>query len=146
MANRSKAKGTAFESAVVKYLRGELGDNRIERLALHGSKDMGDIGHLFAHGSEGIIECKAHKRPTRSLVSEWREQTIDERENSDSDFALLVIKNPQHPVSESLTHVTLRDLARIAMFVHVASAFCDLADDEWVTMTLEDATRLIRGD
>lgn len=39
--NRAKAKGTAFETAVVKWLR-DLGWDA-ERIVLHGNKDEGDV-------------------------------------------------------------------------------------------------------
>ena len=42
MANPSKAKGTAAETAIVKYLR-EHGHPFAERRALAGNKDKGDI-------------------------------------------------------------------------------------------------------
>jgi hypothetical protein len=41
VANRAKAKGTSFESAVVTYLAGRGLDAR--RIVLHGNKDEGDI-------------------------------------------------------------------------------------------------------
>ena len=55
---KPKALGTAWETAVVRYTQAQLGDERIERRALHGARDMGDVHGLFAHGYEGIIECK----------------------------------------------------------------------------------------
>ena len=80
MTNRPKKIGTGFETAVCRYLRERLQDDRIERRALHGSKDCGDIYGLYAHGFDGIAECKAHKswnQPAR--LAEWREQTLAER-------------------------------------------------------------------
>ena len=50
MGSRQKAKGTRFESSVVRYMREALGDDRIERRALHGTQDMGDIYGIRAHG------------------------------------------------------------------------------------------------
>lgn len=145
MSNPSKAKGTRFETSVCLYLRDVLDDDRIERRALHGTHDMGDIYGIRAHGNSVIVEAKAHSNVTRSLVSEWRRQTIDERENADADAALLVVKVPRHSTAEATVHVTLCDLARIAMFVSVSPTFYDRADDSWVTMTLAEAASLIRG-
>ena len=39
----AKDNGTRMESAVESYLQWALGDLRIQRLRLHGSKDVGDI-------------------------------------------------------------------------------------------------------
>lgn len=147
MANKSKSKGTRFESAVVKYLREGLEDERPERLALHGSKDMGDIGHIYAHGYHGIAECKSHKKVTPGDIAEWQRQTIDERENSDSDFALLVVNKYNCPMGQSQVHVTIRDLARICLGMRVATTpkLSELYDNSWVAMTLDEAIYLMRG-
>lgn len=145
--SKQRAKGTRYESAVVKYLRKGLEDERPERLALHGSKDVGDIGHIFAHGYQGIAECKAHKRVTTGEVAEWRQQTLDERENGDSDFALLVINKYNCPMGQSQVHVTIRDLARICLGMRVATTpkLSELYDDSWVVMDLDQAIYLMRG-
>lgn len=147
MANKAKAVGTRFESALVKYLRKGLEDERPERLALHGSKDMGDIGHVYAHGFEGVIEAKSHKKITPGLIDEWRRQTLDERENSDSDFALLVVNKYNCPMGQSQVHVTIRDLARICLGMRVATTpkLSELYDNQWVVMSLDDAIYLMRG-
>ena len=56
MANPSKAKGTAWETAVVDYLRAN-GHPHAERRALSGNTDRGDIA-----GVPGVvIECKNAK-------------------------------------------------------------------------------------
>lgn len=145
--SRAKAKGTRFESALVRYLRAGLEDDRVERRALSGSKDMGDLHHLFAHGSEGIVEAKSHKTVTFGKVSEWREQTLDERENADADFALLIVDVYGSPIGRSKVHVTIRDFARICLGMNVvrSSSLSELYDDVWVVMTLDDAIRLMRG-
>lgn len=140
-----REKGTRFETEVVRYLRAQLGDERIERRALHGAKDMGDIHGLFAHGYEGIIECKAHRSVTWSLIGKWQRQTLDERENADADWAALVVKNFNHSVGEAFCWVTLRDLARIALPLMVNDGWLDAADETWVCMPLSTACALMRG-
>lgn len=145
--SKQRDKGTRFETQVARYLREALEDQRPERLALHGSKDRGDVGHIFAHGYEGIAECKAHERVTPGLVSQWRDQTIDERDNADADFALLVVSVYGRNVALSEAHVTIRDLARICLGMRVATTtnLSALYDDSWVVMTLEEACYLMRG-
>lgn len=148
MANPSKDKGTAFETAVVRYMRARLKDERIERRALHGAKDMGDVFGIRAHGFEGIAECKAHATVTPSLIERWRDETLDERGNADADFALLVVKRPRKSICEAACHVTVTDLTRIIP-PHVAgfSRWSPAAGDcHWVQMTLGEACSLIGGE
>ena len=142
--NKPKSKGTAYETAVCRYMKGALQDLRIERRALHGAKDMGDLSHIYAHGHEGIAECKAHKQWGAKMLSEWQDQTIDERDNADADFALLVVKVPNKNVSQSLCYVTIRDLTRICLGIE-PSCVCELYGESWVCMTLEEACGLMRG-
>lgn len=144
--SRQKAKGTRWETEVCRYMREALGDDRIERRALHGSRDMGDLYGIAAHGFSGVAECKAHATVTAALVDAWREQTSVERVNAGADFALLVVKNPRHPTGEAHVHVTLRDLARIALPVAVCDGHMEMADGKWVRMTLDEACALIKGE
>lgn len=143
---KPKAKGTAWETAVVRYMRAQLDDERIERRALHGSKDMGDIHGLWAHGFEGIVECKAVREAKPSLLADWQRQTLDERENADAGFALLVCKNFNHSVGEAFCWLTLRDLARIALPLCVNDGHMDRADETWACLPLSVACALMRGD
>lgn len=145
--SRQKDVGTRFESQVVRYLREALEDERPERLALHGSKDRGDIGHIYAHGYEGIAECKAYSRVTPSLVARWRGETLDERENASAGFGLLVVSVYRAPVARSEVHVTLRDLSRICLGLSAATTpkLAAMYEESWVVMTLEEACALMRG-
>ncbi|MBM6756748.1 hypothetical protein H6A18_09560 [Collinsella tanakaei] len=143
--SRQKAKGTRYESAVRNYMAEALGDARIERRALHGAQDMGDLYGIRAHGFEGIAECKSHRTVTPGLVERWRDETLCERGNADAGFALLVIDVYRAPVERSEVHVTLRDLARICPALDVADGMDDAADSEWAVLTLGDACRMIGG-
>jgi Holliday junction resolvase len=71
--NPSKTKGTAFESAIVRYLT-ENGHPHAERRALAGAADRGDIA-----GLPGVmIEAKAVKTITlASIMDEVVEQTAN---------------------------------------------------------------------
>ena len=145
MTNIPKRRGTAFESAVVRYLRERTGDERIERRALHGSKDMGDIYGIYAHGNSGIAECKAHKSYGPALLAQWREQTLAERGNADADFAVLVVKVPQAPIGECIAHVTIRDLFRVGCGHFSPAHYNRVCDEMWVMMTLSELAGLIIG-
>lgn len=152
MANPSKAKGTQWETNVVRYLQAALDDERIERRALHGAADRGDVYGIRAGGLEGIAECKDYKKFSDADVREWRRQTLVERDNADAGFALLVVHRPGKSAkagsaSFGQNHVmlTVADLKRITG-AHTAGLF----DDEefvWATLALEDVVALIlKGD
>lgn len=84
MVNRSRAKGTAYETEIVNYLRSK-GWVHAERRALGGSNDRGDIT-----GIVGVcIECKAAK--THDLPG-WLNQLEQETANSGADIGLLFIR------------------------------------------------------
>ena len=80
-------------------------------------------------------------------MAEWRQQTLDERENGDSDFALLVVNQYNKTMGQSQVHVTIRDLARICLGMRVATTpkLSELYDNQWVVMSLDDAIYLMRG-
>lgn len=141
MANPSKDKGTRFESAVVRYMREQLDDGHIERRALHGTQDKGDVGGIAAHGLDVIAECKCHRDVTPSLVARWRAETLRERENARAHAALLVVSVHRAPIGRSEVHVTLRDLSRIAGCL--AASDDAAADRTWAVLTLEDACALM---
>ena len=143
--SRQKAKGTAFETACVRYLRERLGDDRIERRALHGGKDMGDIFGLFAHGREGIVECKDVKNVGKALLDRFREQTVNERGNANADFALLVVHRAgcgAGRFGDNDCHMQVRDLERVmgGTFTCLAG---ESAKDMWVQASLETVCRWI---
>lgn len=94
MANPSKAKGTAAESAVLKHVR-EHGFPWAERLALAGAADCGDISLL--PGRLIILEIKSTRQgetgqPPDGVLAAWSAQTEAERVNAGADHAALIVK------------------------------------------------------
>lgn len=84
MANRSKAKGTAAESAVVGYLR-EKGWPAAERRALSGNLDKGDVA-----GIPGVVvEVKDCKSLT---FGPWLAEAETERVNAGADVGVVWAK------------------------------------------------------
>ena len=82
--SRNKAKGTAFETLIVRYLQ-EHGFPYAERRALAGINDLGDIT-----GTPGVVwECKNHK--TLSF-SEWLAEAEVERGNANADLGVVIAK------------------------------------------------------
>jgi hypothetical protein len=86
MVNRPKARGTAWESAVVRYFR-ENGWPHADRLTLSGSQDRGDI--RLGDGIDVVVECKAHKSYT---IPEWLRETEKERANANADLGAVFMK------------------------------------------------------
>lgn len=74
--SRSRAKGTAWESAVVAYLI-ERGWPYAERRALHGNADKGDIT-----GLPGV--CLELKSAARVELAVWWEEAKAERRNANA--------------------------------------------------------------
>lgn len=150
MANPSKAKGTAWETNVVRYLQEALDDERIERRALHGAADRGDVYGIRAHGLEGIAECKDYKRYGDADVREWERQTLTERDNAEAGFALLVIHRPgkspkagAKSFGQNLVRLTVADLMR--MSGRQAESRFEDTEHIWCAITLEDAVALMLG-
>ena len=92
MANTSKSKGTAAESALVRYMRAN-GYPGADRQPLRGNRDAGDI--LLCPGI--VIEVKAHKsagtgQPGHAQLAEWMAQAEAERVNAGAALCPLVVK------------------------------------------------------
>lgn len=145
MANPAKAKGTAWESAVVTYLKSEgLIDAR--RNAQYGAADIGDIGGVprFA------IECKAQR--TTSL-SDWVRQAKVEAGNAGADFGVVVAKKVGGRVGDAYVVTdlaTFTELAKALTGVDQESALRDLWADSPVhesaalTVVVDDLPALVR--
>lgn len=146
MTNKPKAIGTAFETACARWLSDRLGQ-RIERRALHGTKDQGDLGWVLTPcGSAGIVECKAGAAAEAAQpanVRKWRAQTIAERENSAAGFALLVLKTKgvgRETLGRTRCDVTVADICRL-----LGMRPCEASESVWVTIDLETACCLAEG-
>lgn len=143
MSNPRKKRGTAVEAKVRDYMREALGQPGIDRQPLRGARDEGDLRGLVARGLEAIVEVKAKRDLTRSLVAEYRRQTLAERENAGAGVGILVVWRYNHPAADAVAHVTLRDLARLSRPLRVNDGFMEEADGSWVQMTLAELCLLI---
>lgn len=144
--NKPKQKGTAFETACARWMQRRLDDDRIERRALHGSNDMGDLYGIWAHGYHGIAECKDYKSWSDADLARWLNETVAEKDNADADFALLIVHRSgcgESRFGKNLVWLTVGDLMRISgNYPH------DIDLDtrsEYVCVTLEAACRMIGG-
>jgi len=145
--SRQKDKGTSFETDTVKFLRARLKDDRIERRALHGDKDMGDVFNIFAHGNEGIAECKNYDKWSKYDLDKWKAETVTQRGNAGADFALLIVHEKgcgEKRFGQNSCYMQIRDMEKVAggSFTCIAG---DSARDMWVRVTVEDACQMIEG-
>lgn len=114
--SRSKQKGTAFETTIVRYLSGRLGDERIMRMPLNGAKDRGDIaGIRTLLGERVAVECK---NVARMNLGGWISEAEVERGNADAKVGVVIHKR----------------------------AGKGQARDQYVTLTVEDFAVLLGAD
>jgi hypothetical protein len=95
MVNRSKARGTQFESSIVKYLK-DNGWPHADRLTLSGSQDRGDV--RLGDGIDVVIEAKAHRTYS---IPEWLREAEKERENASADLGVVWMKLNGHATAEN---------------------------------------------
>ena len=103
--NRPRAKGTAFETEVVRYLQGH-GHPYAERRALGGARDRGDVA-----GIPGVvIEAKACKEID---LGTWVKEAETEAANAGVTRWAVVAKRRRHGVDKSYAIVSLELLAEL---------------------------------
>jgi hypothetical protein len=108
--SRNRAKGTAWETAIVRYLR-EQGAVHAERRALNGAKDRGDVA-----GVPGVvIEAKS---ATRVELAEWLDEANRERDNDDADLGVVWFKRRGHAGADA--GFVLMDGTTLAMLLRAA--------------------------
>lgn len=91
--SKSKAKGTAWETEIVNYLRSR-GVAHAERRSLSGSADRGDIA-----GVPGVVwEAKATKGLT---LSEFMAEAEAERINDKATYGAVIYKRRMKNVSQA---------------------------------------------
>ncbi len=105
MANPSKQKGTAFETAVVEFLNAH--DLPCERRALHGNTDKGDIAGIPAW----TFELK--NRRTLDIGGAVDEATL-EAMNANTPYGVAIVKRPRRgDVAHSFAVMPLAQLVTI---------------------------------
>lgn len=81
----NKAKGTAWETACVNFLR-IAGFQWADRVPLSGARDRGDV--TIGPGSP-VIECKSQARHS---LSEWLDEAHVEARNANAPFGVVWFK------------------------------------------------------
>lgn len=113
MANANKAKGTRWESDVVRYLR-ENGFRQARRAAQEGRKDVGDI-----HVRDFALQAKAYTNVAEG-VRAGVERVAEQRDNAGLAYAAAVIKRPRKNVREGLVVMTLHEFVRLLKAFYAA--------------------------
>lgn len=140
MVNRPKNKGTAAETAVVRYARAN-GFPLAERLALAGAKDQGDI-RLTRHIHLEVKGGKAAETASDTQIAAWMEQAAIEAGNADVPYCFLVTKRagkgPKN-AGDWWVHANISDLILLNYW-----DFPALRDYPTVRLRLADLLRLAR--
>ena len=100
MRNRASAKkaGTAFETAIAKYLAAYL-DKPIERRAKTGAKDRGDIAGVTTYYNKPVVvECKNEQR---MRISTYLNEAEIEKNNADAYASFVAIKRKGVGIGDS---------------------------------------------
>lgn len=144
MANRSKGKGTAFESGFVRWWNGATGQGAY-RAALHGSHDRGDVHGVEVNGVWVIVECKDVNQPKLAL---YGAQTLAERENDHARAAVLVVHRHGSDATgrapsfaENYAEMTTRDYLTV-----LGIGWSGDGEGPWVRVTVGDLARLAGWD
>jgi len=114
MANRSKAKGTAFEVLVRDYLIGK-GFIHAHRPALSGGNDTGDINGIARKETlrKVAVQCKNQKT---MKLSEWLNDTVEQAERLGGAVPALVVKRVgkgEKALGDSYVVMRLSDLVEL---------------------------------
>lgn len=107
MANKSKALGTAWESAIVAYLR-EHHSPDAHRNVQMGRFDIGDIDNYYLHA----LEAKAEKAIT---LADYTRQANREAVNAGQPFGVSVVKRRNANVKDAYA---VRDLETDARLIN----------------------------
>lgn len=114
--SRQKQKGTAFESAIVKYLKKYLFDDSIERRALNGVNDRGDISGVKFCGYSMVLECK---NENRMRLAEYMREAETEAKNDGAFYYAVIHKkrgvgiSTLHTIGQQYVTMPLHVLASI---------------------------------
>jgi hypothetical protein len=108
MPNPQKAKGTRWESEVVRYLR-SVGFDEARREVQRGARDVGDIGGfpLWA------IEAKAYASVSHSVLADFVAQANREARHAGKPFGIVVIKRPRHRTADGFVVMDLETWTRL---------------------------------
>ena len=115
MGNRMKAKGTSFETLIVKYLRGRS-FKRAYRPATKGEYDTGDINGITNSRRQAIIQCKNQRKFD---LSGWLNDAVSQAKQEEvggNALPILVVKRPgvgEKSLGETYAILRLEDVSSL---------------------------------
>lgn len=159
MSSKSKVKGTKYETALVNAFNDWVGEQVCERIVLYGNKDHGDI-RLDVDDMTICVEAKWRKSPvTPAELQDFKQQTVTETHNSNSDGGLLVVNKFRSGVMSSSVYMTkgtylklqgadaLLDSDEISerLSRYVERMLSEEGEHDWVCMSLLDVCWTLFG-
>lgn len=108
MVNKSKARGTAWETAVVRFLQAN-GFLKARRKVQTGSLDEADVAV-----DDGNVFCAELKDCARISLSEFIDEAVAEAKNAHSKWGLVIIKRRNRGVGEAYATMRLSDWTEMA--------------------------------
>lgn len=122
--NPSKAKGTAWETALVGYLR-EYHDPGVHRNVQMGARDIGDLAGYYLHA----VEAKAEKTIT---LADYIAQANREAIHAGQPFGCAVVKRRMKGVADGYVVRDVRtDVRLVSRLKIMEEALQDADFDRW---------------
>lgn len=115
MGNKNKAKGTSFETLIVKYLRGR-GFAKCYRPATKGGYDTGDINGIVGRARQAIVQCKNQRKFN---LSGWLNDAVAQAQQEEvggNAIPVLVVKRPgvgEKSIGETYAIMRLEDASSL---------------------------------
>jgi hypothetical protein len=107
----SKQKGTAFERLIADFLAWEMQDDNIDRRALTGGKDRGDISGVKVGPYRLTVECKNVRT---MALSQWVKEAETEAGNDAALAGVVIHKRRGYGrAADQYVTMTARDLVVI---------------------------------
>jgi hypothetical protein len=105
MSNRQKAKGTLWETTIVRFLK----DQGIPayRPAQSGTRDVGDV-----HASPVVIQAK-DRQDVMAAIREGLDGVQLQVRNAGETYGVAVVKRARKPAADAYAVLRLEDLAAI---------------------------------
>ena len=110
-----KARGTAFETLIVKFLRSK-GFKKAYRPATKGGYDTGDINGITSPRRQAIIQCKNQRKFD---LSGWLNDTVEQAQQEEvghNALPILVVKRPgigEAKIGDSYAILRLEDVSSL---------------------------------
>ena len=109
--NKEKAKGTAYETAVAKYLTAAT-KREVKRNPLAGVNDVGDLAGVTSCERPVCVECKNYKGSHQ--VTKWMREARREACVLNTDLYVVVAHVTRKSVADSAVYMTTGTLKAIA--------------------------------